>query len=118
MKNELLAYAAIDIAKQALKVVLLMTGAATIGYVLCFQKDQYLNCSLHLIDVTHQQDLRELIIADTGQKTVPAIFLGSEFIGGCDDLINLVETGNIEMKILTEENRILKEEVKSLRRSL
>ena len=77
-----------------------------------------LNCSLHLIDVTHQPDLRELIIADTGQKTVPAIFLGSEFIGGCDDLINLVETGNIEMKILTEENRILKEEVKSLRRSL
>jgi len=36
MKNELLAYAAIDIIKQALKVVLLMTGAATIGYVLCF----------------------------------------------------------------------------------
>ena len=77
-----------------------------------------LNCSLHLIEVTHQPDLRELIIADTGQKTVPAIFLGSEFIGGCDDLINLVETGEIKMKILTEENRILKEEVKSLRRSL
>ena len=77
-----------------------------------------LNCSLHLIDVTNQPDLRELIITDTGQKTVPAIFLGSEFIGGCDDLINLVETGEIKMKILTEENRILKEEVKSLRRSL
>ena len=77
-----------------------------------------LRASLHLVNVTNQQDLRELIITDTGQKTVPAIFLGSEFIGGCDDLINLVETGNIEMKILTEENRILKEEVKSLRRSL
>ena len=77
-----------------------------------------LNCSLHLIDVTYQPDLRELIITDTGQKTVPAIFLGSEFIGGCDDLINLVETGDIKMKILTEENRILREEVKKLRRSV
>ena len=36
IKNELLAYAAIDITKQALKVVLLMALAATIGYVLCF----------------------------------------------------------------------------------
>ena len=36
IKNELLAYAAIDITKQALKVVLLMTAAATIGYMLCF----------------------------------------------------------------------------------
>jgi len=36
IKNELLAYAAIDITKQALKVVLLMAIAATIGYMLCF----------------------------------------------------------------------------------
>ena len=77
-----------------------------------------LNCSLHLIDVTHQQDIRDMVIAETGGKTVPVIYLGDEFIGGCDDLINLVETGNIEMKILVEENRILKEEVKALRRSL
>ena len=36
MKNELLAYTAIDITKQAFKVVLLMSAAATIGYMLCF----------------------------------------------------------------------------------
>ena len=77
-----------------------------------------LNCSLHLKDVTHQQDLRDLIIADTGQQTVPVIFLGSEFIGGCDDLINLVERGDIDMRILAEENRILREEVKKLRRNI
>ena len=77
-----------------------------------------LNRSLHLIDVTHQQDIRDMVIAETGCKTVPVIYLGDEFIGGCDDLINLIETGNIEMKILVEENRILKEEVKALRRSL
>ena len=77
-----------------------------------------LNCSLHLIDVTHQPDLRHMVIAETGQKTVPVIYIGDEFIGGCDDLINLVETGDIKMKILIEENCILREEILRLRRSL
>ena len=76
-----------------------------------------LKTSLHLIDVTDQPDLRELIITDTGQKTVPVIYLGDEFIGGCDDLVKLCEEG-IENRVLTEENRILKEEVRTLRRSL
>ena len=76
-----------------------------------------LKTSLHLIDVTEQPDLRELIITDTGQKTVPVIYLGDEFIGGCDDLIKLCEEG-IENRVLREEVRILKEEVRTLRRSL
>jgi glutaredoxin 3 len=76
-----------------------------------------LNCSLHLIDVTHQPDLRELVIADTGQKTVPVVYLGDEFIGGCDDLVKLCEEG-IENRILREEVNILKEEVRTLRRGL
>ena len=77
-----------------------------------------LKSGLHLIDVTNQPDLREMIIRETGQKTVPAIYIGDEFIGGCDDLINLVEVGDIKMKILTEENNILREEIMRLRRSL
>ena len=77
-----------------------------------------LKSGLHLIDVTNQPDLREMVIRDTGQKTVPAIYIGDEFIGGCDDLINFVETGDIKMKILTEENNILREEIMRLRRSL
>ena len=77
-----------------------------------------LKSGLHLIDVTNQPDLREMIIRETGQKTVPAIYIGDEFIGGCDDLINLVETGDIKMKILVEENCILREEIMRLRRSL
>ena len=77
-----------------------------------------LKSGLHLIDVTSQPDLREMIIRETGQKTVPAIYIGDEFIGGCDDLINLVETGDIKMKILVEENCILREEIMRLRRSL
>ncbi len=77
-----------------------------------------LQASLHLIDVTRQPDLREMIIHNTGQKTVPAIYLGGEFIGGCDDLKALVESDEIRMKILVEENRALKEENERLRRSL
>tara|TARA_Y100001963_G_C6514650_1_gene323755 strand:- start:123 stop:440 length:318 start_codon:yes stop_codon:yes gene_type:complete len=76
-----------------------------------------LRTSLHLIDIAGQPDLHELIITDTGQKTVPVIFLGEEHIGGCDDLVELCKDG-IESKILKEENSILKEEVMRLRRSL
>ena len=36
IKNELLAYAVVDIVKQAFKIILLMSGAASIGYMLCF----------------------------------------------------------------------------------
>ena len=77
-----------------------------------------LKSGLHLIDVTNQPDLREMIIRETGQATVPAIYIGDEFIGGCDDLINLVETGEIKMKILIEENCLLREEIMRLRRGL
>ena len=77
-----------------------------------------LKSGLYLIDITNQPDLREMVIRETGQKTVPAIYIGDEFIGGCDDLINLVETGEIKMKILVEENCILREEILRLRRSL
>lgn len=77
-----------------------------------------LKTSLHLIDITDQMDLHELIIADTGQKTVPVIFLGSELIGGCDALIEQRAKGDLENKILKEENNILKAEITRLRRSI
>jgi glutaredoxin 3 len=77
-----------------------------------------LRCSLHLIDVTHQPDLLEMIIHETGQSTVPAIYLGKEFVGGCDDLCELINSEKIEKKILIEENCVLREEILRLRRSL
>ena len=84
-------------------------------------KDVILNelkCSLHSIDVTKDLNLREMIIEDTGQKTVPVIFLGEEFIGGCDDLVKLSESSNFRLKAIREEVLILREEVSRLRRSL
>ena len=77
-----------------------------------------LKCSLHLVDVTDQPDLREMIINNTGQKTVPAIYIGDEFIGGCDDLVKIASSSELKMKILIEENCALREELLKLRRSL
>ena len=77
-----------------------------------------LKTSLHLVDVSNQQDLRDMIISETGIKTVPVIYLGDELVGGCDDLIDLIETSSIEKKILTVENQILRDEVMRLRRSV
>ena len=74
--------------------------------------------SLHMINITRDPNLREMIIEDTGQKTLPAIFIGSDFIGGCDDLAALQEAGKLENMILKEENQILKQEVVRLRRSV
>jgi glutaredoxin len=77
-----------------------------------------LKCGLHLVDVTDQPDLREMITNNTGQKTVPAIYVGDEFIGGCDDLIEALDTPEFKVMILTEENKALREEIMRLRRSL
>ena len=59
-----------------------------------------------------------MIINNTGQSTVPVIYIGEEFIGGCDDLIEAADTPELKMKILIEENNALREEIMKLRRSL
>ena len=74
--------------------------------------------SLHTIDVTDQPDLHQLVIADTGHKTVPAIFIGDEFLGGCDDLIEYTNSDLGLVRILREEVSILRDEVGRLRRSI
>jgi len=77
-----------------------------------------LKTSLHLINITDQPDVHNVIKKETGQNTVPAVYLGDEFVGGCDDLLSLKESGELETRILKEENRILYDEVQRLRRSL
>ncbi len=77
-----------------------------------------LRASLHTIDVTDQKDLHELVIADTGHKTVPAVFVGQDFIGGCDDLMEYGGSDLGLVRILREEVSILREEVGKLRRSV
>jgi|TARA_R110002020_G_scaffold438295_1_gene648735 glutaredoxin 3 len=77
-----------------------------------------LKSSLHLVDVTEQPDLQRMIKEETGHNTWPIIYLGKEFVGGCSDLEKIVESGDVKLKILVEENCVLREEVMRLRRSL
>ena len=77
-----------------------------------------LKSSLHLVDITEQPDLQEMIRNETDHHTWPVIYLGKEFIGGCSDLEKIVKTGEAKLKVLVEENCILREEVMRLRRSL
>jgi glutaredoxin 3 len=38
---------------------------------------------------------REAMMARTGRRTVPQIFIGSTHVGGCDDLIALDQRGEL-----------------------
>ena len=38
---------------------------------------------------------REAMVALTGRRTVPQIFIGSTHVGGCDDLIALDQRGEL-----------------------
>ena len=74
--------------------------------------------SLHTIDITKDPHMRDMIIEDTGQKTLPAIFLGGVFLGGCDDMIKSYEDGELELMALREENQILKSVLNDVRKSV
>jgi glutaredoxin 3 len=51
------------------------------------------------IDVTHDPDKRSWLVENTGQRTVPQIFVGTESIGGCTDLEALVAKGGFMAKV-------------------
>ena len=74
--------------------------------------------SLHTINITKDPHTREIITEDTGQKTLPAIFLGGVFLGGCDDIIKSYEDGELELMALREENAILKGMINNVRKSV
>ena len=38
---------------------------------------------------------RDVMIAQTGRRTVPQIFIGDTWVGGCDDLIALDQKGGL-----------------------
>jgi len=74
--------------------------------------------SLHTIDITRDPHMREMIIEDTGHKTLPAIFIGGVFVGGCDDVIESYKSGDLELMALREENAILKGVINNIRKSV
>jgi glutaredoxin 3 len=48
------------------------------------------------IDVTSDPAAREEVIRRTGQRTFPQVFIGADFVGGCDDLYDLERRGRLD----------------------
>ena len=51
------------------------------------------------IDVEEDGKLREEMIARSGKRTVPQIFIGDKHVGGCDDLYALDGSGELDRLI-------------------
>lgn len=48
------------------------------------------------INVDDAAELREEMVARTGRRTVPQIFIGDAHVGGCDDLFALENSGALD----------------------
>lgn len=44
-------------------------------------------------------DIQAALLAMTGQRTVPNIFIKREHIGGCDDTLALIKSGQLKTKL-------------------
>ncbi len=51
------------------------------------------------IDVEDDVKLREEMMARSGRRTVPQIFIGDRHVGGCDDLFALDASGELDRLI-------------------
>ncbi len=49
------------------------------------------------VDVTGDRETRARIVAETGHRTVPVIFIDDRFIGGSDELHDLDRAGDLEV---------------------
>lgn len=58
-----------------------------------------LNIPYTEIDVENDEKKREELIEKYNYRTVPMIFIGDEFIGGCDDLFKLHGEGKFMEKV-------------------
>jgi glutaredoxin 3 len=65
----------------------------------CSQARQLLQSkgvAIEEIDVEGRPGAREEMIARSGRRTVPQIFINQTHIGGCDDLIALNDRGGLD----------------------
>jgi glutaredoxin 3 len=61
--------------------------------------------AINEIDVDDDPKLREEMIARSGRRTVPQIFIGQTHVGGCDDLFALEGSGELDRLISTNSGR-------------
>jgi glutaredoxin 3 len=57
------------------------------------------SATFHEINVEEEPKFREEMIARSGRRTVPQIFIGDKHVGGCDDLFALEESGELDRLI-------------------
>lgn len=50
----------------------------------------------HDTDISMDSAKRAQLMAETGQRTVPYVFLGDQFIGGYDDLQQLADSQQLD----------------------
>jgi glutaredoxin 3 len=55
--------------------------------------------AFHEINVEDDARLREEMTARSGRRTVPQVFIGETHVGGCDDLIALDASGELDRLI-------------------
>jgi glutaredoxin 3 len=51
------------------------------------------------INVDERPELRAEMMARSNRRTVPQIFIGDKHVGGCDDLIELDRSGELDRLI-------------------
>ena len=73
---------------------------------------------VRIVDITDDQNERQMLVERTGQKTVPQIWIGESYIGGYDRMMKMASTKDLKPIILEEENKLLKAEIQRLRRSI
>jgi glutaredoxin 3 len=64
----------------------------------CFKAKNLLDkleISYSEVDLENDQELQQKLIEQTGQRTVPYIYIDQKFIGGYDQLYKLHQTGKI-----------------------
>jgi glutaredoxin 3 len=54
------------------------------------------NLVVNEIDVDDDPKFRDEMMARSGRRTVPQIFIGQQHIGGCDDLYALEDRGELD----------------------
>ena len=64
----------------------------------------YKGAHYEVFDVSHNDVARMLLTEKTGKSTVPQIFFGGRYIGGCSDLLALDESGELDILIKGEED--------------
>ena len=66
----------------------------------CIRAEQLLRArgvqEIEKIRIDLEPEQRDAMIARTGRRTVPQIYIGDTHVGGCDDLIALDRDGGLE----------------------